>query len=337
MPITIVGTPQTAVNFQTSSGLSYSAESGSDRMLILALGSEGSTDPTAFGYGGINSTGLSYAEYFNSSTARAMQAYWNEAAIVSAGTPPKDFSTTGGSASYVHGLALTAAGVDQASPIKYEEQLNRDNTSTDMVFTGTTCAAGDLIVLVVVSHSGSGGSTCSGYVEMYEINSGAVTYTLTIYRKISAGGTEAPTVVNSSARSAVGRMVVYRAATTAVPTITDAGDETFFNGEAGVTITGTNFGASQGTGVVKISPTDNVNDPAAVLQTPTTWGDTSIQFTALQGYIAANATCYLFVSKDGGQTNTAGYPVMFKYRGPMVPTTLLRPSNATASGTGTVA
>jgi hypothetical protein len=121
------------------------------------------------------------------------------------------------------------------------------------------------------------------------------------------------------------------------PTITDAGDETFFNGETGITITGTSFGASQGTGVVKISPTDNVNDPAAVLQTPTTWGDTSIQFTALQGYIAANATCYLFVSRDGGQTNTAGYPVKFKYRGPMVPTTLLRPSNATANGTGTVA
>ena len=94
-----------------------------------------------------------------------------------------------------------------------------------------------------------------------------------------------------------------------LPTITDAGDETYTNGETGIVITGTNFGASQGSGTVKISPTDDVDDVNAVEQTVTAWGDTSVTFTCVKGSLAFNTNLYLFVTADGGYSNAAGHVV----------------------------
>lgn len=93
------------------------------------------------------------------------------------------------------------------------------------------------------------------------------------------------------------------------PTITDAGDESYVNGETGIVITGTSFGASQGTGSVKISPTDDVDDANAVAQTVTAWGDTSVTFTCVKGSLAFNTNLYLFVTKDGGYSNASGHVV----------------------------
>jgi hypothetical protein len=126
-----------------------------------------------------------------------------------------------------------------------------------------------------------------------------------------------------------------RPATAAAVTVTDVGDETFFAGETGITVIGTGFETSQGTGSVIISPTDNVNDANAVVQTVTSWGATSINFTAKQAQLVTNATLYLFVKNNSGGANSAGHQVKFKYRGPMVPTTVLRAQAATSAGTGT--
>jgi len=94
-------------------------------------------------------------------------------------------------------------------------------------------------------------------------------------------------------------------------TITDAGDENYVNGETGITITGTNFEASQGTGAVYISPTDDIDDASKVTQTVTAWGDTSITFTAVRGSLATSTTYYLFVKNNTGNSNTAGHAVQF--------------------------
>jgi hypothetical protein len=93
------------------------------------------------------------------------------------------------------------------------------------------------------------------------------------------------------------------------PSISDAGDETYTNGETGIVIDGADFGASQGAGTVKICPTDDVNDANAVTQTITAWGDSQVTFTAVRSTLAVNTTCYLFVVNDDGLSNVAGYPV----------------------------
>lgn len=95
-----------------------------------------------------------------------------------------------------------------------------------------------------------------------------------------------------------------------VPTVTDFGDESHKVGEVGVVITGTAFGATQGTGSVKISPTDNVADANAVSQTVTAWGDTSITINIVRGGgapLSLFTNVYLFVTNDTASSNAAGY------------------------------
>jgi hypothetical protein len=94
-------------------------------------------------------------------------------------------------------------------------------------------------------------------------------------------------------------------------TITDAGDETFLNGETGITITGSGFGSSQGSGFVKISPTNSIANGSAVTQTINGWGASSINMTAVRGALAYNTNMYLFVQDTGGLSNASGYVVQF--------------------------
>ena len=111
---------------------------------------------------------------------------------------------------------------------------------------------------------------------------------------IGTAGDSAPT-------EAVGASVV----------ISDAGDETYQSGETGITITGTGFGASQGAGFVKISPTDDIADVSAVTQTVTSWADTSITFTAVKGSLSLDTSLYLFVENDSAESNASGHVVQF--------------------------
>lgn len=97
-----------------------------------------------------------------------------------------------------------------------------------------------------------------------------------------------------------------------IPSITDAGDEAFLESEASVTITGTGFGSSQGSGVVKLSPTDDVDDASAVSQTVNSWGDTSIEIAVVRGALPVFTDLYLFVTEDGGSSNAAGYVVQLE-------------------------
>lgn len=98
------------------------------------------------------------------------------------------------------------------------------------------------------------------------------------------------------------------------PTITDAGDEAFYNGETGVVITGTNFGATQGAGSVILSPTDNPADAGAVAQTVTSWGATSITITVVKGALSLDTNLYLFVTNGSAEVNAAGYVVQIQAR-----------------------
>lgn len=93
-------------------------------------------------------------------------------------------------------------------------------------------------------------------------------------------------------------------------TVSDAGDETYHNGDTGVIVTGTGFGASQGAGFVKISPTNNIADASAVTQSITSWADTSITLSALSlSSFSYFTNLYLFVQANGGSSNSSGFVV----------------------------
>lgn len=114
------------------------------------------------------------------------------------------------------------------------------------------------------------------------------------------------------------------------PTITDAGDEGFFNGETLCPITGTGFGTSQGAGKVYISPTDNVADGGRVEQTVTSWADTAIAFTAVKGSLSLETNAYLFVVNNDGLANAAGRVVQIQAR-PFVRETLVNEVGSTVN------
>ena len=92
----------------------------------------------------------------------------------------------------------------------------------------------------------------------------------------------------------------------AQPTITNAGDEDFYPGETGIVITGTNFGASQGTGHVELN---TASDGSGIFQnqTVTSWSDTSITITISRGSLSYGAL-YLIVTNGSGQ-DSDGYAV----------------------------
>ncbi len=96
-----------------------------------------------------------------------------------------------------------------------------------------------------------------------------------------------------------------------VVTVTNVSDTTLNDGQTSVTITGTDFQSTQGTGRVVISPTSDINNAGAVAQTVTSWGDTSITFTAVKGSLSLNTNLYLFVENDDDVVNSTGYTVQF--------------------------
>lgn len=93
------------------------------------------------------------------------------------------------------------------------------------------------------------------------------------------------------------------------PTVGAVGDGSFRVGETGVSITGANFGATQGIGFVRVCPSDDIEDVNGVNQTVTAWGDTSITFDVVRGSLPLNTNLYLFVENDGGLSNAVGYAV----------------------------
>jgi hypothetical protein len=101
---------------------------------------------------------------------------------------------------------------------------------------------------------------------------------------------------------------------TPTPTITDAGDEIFTSGETGVAILWTNGGATQGSGAVRICPTNNIADPDGVDQTVTSWSDSGGVITVVRGSLPFLTNLYLFVRTNGGQSNATGYVVQLEPR-----------------------
>ncbi len=84
----------------------------------------------------------------------------------------------------------------------------------------------------------------------------------------------------------------------------------FDDAQTGVTATGSQFGASQGTGEVELGDSADHATATLVAQTVTAWADGSITFTADLGALAPG-TLWLFVTTNGGLTSE-GRPVQVR-------------------------
>ena len=78
------------------------------------------------------------------------------------------------------------------------------------------------------------------------------------------------------------------------------GDDSLLVGQLGITITGTGFETSQGTGKIEISPNNTYGAGGLVEQTIDTWSsDTSISFDLVRTGLSVG-TLYLYVTNDSG-------------------------------------
>jgi len=91
------------------------------------------------------------------------------------------------------------------------------------------------------------------------------------------------------------------------PAITDVSPSAVIDLETGVVITGTDFGATQGTGTVELGSTNDYATAAKVAQTVTNWGDLSVTFTVAQGALSSG-TVWVYVTGDNGETSP-GYSI----------------------------
>jgi len=89
------------------------------------------------------------------------------------------------------------------------------------------------------------------------------------------------------------------------PTITNVdGDDTLIVGQTNIVITGNNFEASQGTGLVEISPNATYGAGGRVTQSIDSWSNTSVQFD-LDRTGLSTGTLYVYVTNNDG-VNSAG-------------------------------
>jgi hypothetical protein len=92
------------------------------------------------------------------------------------------------------------------------------------------------------------------------------------------------------------------------PSISSVSPSTFAFGEAGIVISGSDFGATKGTGKVELSDNASYASGTKQVQTTTSWSNTSITFTAIKGSLSAG-TLYVWVTNNNGDRNSTGYAV----------------------------
>ena len=208
----------------------------------------------------------------------------------------------------------TAFDVTFAAADHYTEGQNNYNLTPDPV---TTVTNGAMVILAeTITHDDI---TTAGAPTNYTIAVDGTGTTqdhaqqIHVYREIATATTETPGAfthtVNNTVAEAQCRTVALRPAPSG-PVVTDVEtDEEFDDGDTAVTITGTTFEATQGTGKVELgSHSTYTASTTKIAQTVTSWADTSIDFTAVLSTLTPGGL-WLYVTNDTGDTNEAGFPV----------------------------
>ncbi len=234
-------------------------------------------------------------------------------------------SGTPGDTSYIQIYEVSGLG----STITVDDIQNSGSatTSTSPSRAFTTTVSGFAVALIGVDFTptftpGSGWTTSASDAGAFNA----------MHRVIgSSGSYNADATLSASAPWNVAVLAI-RDAASGTPSISSVSDATIEPGQTGVVITGTGFSSSGNT--VRISPTDNVADGAAVTQTITAQSTTSITFTGVKGALNFETGAFLFVTNNVPQSNASGTSVQFVAR-PFVRENLISETGAAvASETG---
>lgn len=193
--------------------------------------------------------------------------------------------------------AKTSGALDQTN--------GGQNASGTSHTSGSVTATGSGVAVGCFKFSGGPDETdTAGFTALSQAAGGREYFA---YLLNSAGAVEC-TVTTSFAVASAARIANFLEATAASVTITDADDETFYNGEV-ITVEGSGFLATRGTGYVRLCPTDDVDDVNGVNQTVNTWAAGEIEIVVDGSAFDFFDQLYLFVVNDDGDSNGIGWQV----------------------------
>lgn len=221
------------------------------------------------------------------------------------------------------GASVTLRGVRVGTVTDAVEavNINLNSSATIISYAAATIATAGTMILLFGVYGTSGAGTLGTPTTL----SGSAVKTVDTYTgsnmkavlwsdlqtsavSISAGNIPITSGSSNSNRSI---LVVIRPIVSSSVTISAIGDALLYQGETGVGLTGTGFGASQGVnGRFRVCAADDVNHASCVNQTITAWGNTAITAT-MSGLstFSAFAQLYGFVVENGGTSNAAGFPI----------------------------
>lgn len=304
-----VGT-SSACNMGTTASVSHTS-AGSNRVAWVRVYADTNADPSSATYGG-NAMTLVRKFILGTSSNTTLWVYKYVAPATSAQTVQVVWGT-----SQLWSIAVqTWNDVDQTTPNGTEAVAETNGAGSISQSVATTSGQK---VLVFFLGGCSAASPDGGQTDRLNTNFGGDLG----FRIFAASDKDASpssttagyTITSASGRAGIILVPINPVAGGATPTVTDVDtDELVHAGQTGVVITGTGFGASQGAGSVKISPSNNVADGGAVTQTVTAWSDTSITITVVPGGLSLDTNLYLFVTNNDGNSNASGMVVQIQAR-----------------------
>jgi hypothetical protein len=313
-------TPQSP---QTSVTVTYTAAQALGNLNVVVVGWNNST--SAIGTV-TDSKGNIYAVAANpvvqSGTASQAIYYAKNISAASAGTNAVTV-TFSPAAAFPDIRIAEYSGLDTVSPLDVSVGAQGTTTSTSNSGSVSTTSANDLLVganLVQSTTLGAG----TGYTSRGITGDGDILED----RIVTVTGSYSATAALDKVQPWIMQMVAFRAAgAVAVPTISSLNP---VSGPVGtsVTITGTNFGATQGTSTVTF------NGTAA---TPTAWSATSISAPVPTGATSGNVVVTVSAQPSNGVNFTVGNvsPILFVQTNSASPQATLTPATVTYTGAQT--
>lgn len=177
----------------------------------------------------------------------------------------------------------------------------------------------------------------TGYLELFDAGGDNTTYQAlaTVYKTAATAGSHDPIFVTTGATEYILSAFALAPSTPAgspgspvtnPPVITNLSSSSYYDGETGIVITGTDFTGTQGTVTIN-----------GVAQTITNWTDTSITFTAVLGGNSLSTPYNLIVTNTSASPDLASDPEVVQYQAvPLYLTVRIDPSAASATVDGVV-
>jgi hypothetical protein len=293
-----------------SASTTFTVGSGTDRVLGLVICHEQNTSGkliSAVTVGGVSATRKGY-NIGGSGTTIPYVEFWYilESSIGSVGSNPTISVTPGASGHYyVSGTMFTLDGCDQTAA-NWTEASDADTSVTALSTTLTTVNGGNVVGGITYTVTGFSIATDANLTEVTSSDrnmaSGGAFRSVQFYTVATGSSTSIGGDANDSnaARYQNVYAVGFPLAST-TPTISGTSDDTPTDGSS-LTINGSGFGASQGSGGVTAG---------GVGWTETSWGNTSIAVTVALGNNRYNANVSLVVTDDSANASD-GYNVQIQ-------------------------